>query len=231
MTQVRYRPVVLEGQEQTNTYRALAADSADVKGHDPLEHGGDIASTAKRAAEFLETAFTELVRAHAVGARMRLIVPVNSYALASNAGSTVLVRAVKTLPEILRTSVIVEVYQFPRSLTLDALDGITIPLLPFFSFYIARPPVAVEDFTVFANCNYQGICLDLDACGEDREERLTASWAGAAKARLKLFVHGIASQAEADAARRYQVLGMDGPFLGEDRANLTDTIVPQGAET
>jgi hypothetical protein len=41
------------------------------------------------------------------------------------------------------------------------MDDITIPLMPFFDTLVARPNQEMTDYTLFANLNYAGVCLDL----------------------------------------------------------------------
>lgn len=224
---VLYRPVTLLNQKVTNTFRCLpVADrpgGGTVRGKAALRHLNDVRKTAELNASVLVRAFADLSRANDLGHRFRLIVPVNSYALASGDASTRIVHAVKGLAPELRRTVIVEIFQFPKSMTLDSLDEITIPLLPFFENFMAEPEPGMDDFILFANCNYFGVSLDVEGRGlegADALDRLTGFWAETVKKRLKLIVQGIADREIAVNARKYDAFAMDGPALGSDSENL-----------
>lgn len=226
---VHYRPVKLINREVIDTFRAIPVDEKPdgsmVSGKQLLAHDKDILSTATRNAALLSQSFAELSGAFAAGNRYRLIVPINSYSLASDQGATLIVRAMKELEPSLRSAVIAEFIDLPKSLTLDMLGDMTVPVLPFFDKYLAEPlPISRKDsFTMFANCNYFGVSLNMEAHEESGEQalaQLTEFWAEATKSRLKVVVQGISDQAIMDKAEQYEAFGLDGPVIGADLDNL-----------
>ena len=137
--------------------------------------------------------------------------------------ATVIVQTIKELPEELRSAVIVEFFDFPKTLTLEILGDITIPVLPFFDNYMAEPSAGMTDFTVFANLNYFGVSLDLEssgAAGDDAVADMTAFWAEATNRRLKVLLQGVKEQGLADKAIQYECFALDGPLIGEDSQTM-----------
>jgi len=202
---------------------AKAKDGTRVQGKAALRHGRDVLTTAERNAAILSQAFTALKRAHEAGNRYRLIVPVNSYAVATTETATLVVKAIKTLPEALRQAVIVELFDFPEPMSLDLLGDITVPLLAFFDKYMAEPGPELDDYTIFSNLNYFGVSLDLEARnvkGDEAMALMTRFWAEGTKRRLKVVVQGIEEPAIADKARQYEAFAIDGPLLGSDLESL-----------
>lgn len=224
---VKYRPVFLLGQETPNTFRVLPVrenrNGAELSGNGLLAHRDSINDTAKRNESVLKAAFKEYKRARKGGFRGRLIVPLNSFALANAEGGARIVGAFKMLDDDLRKNVIVEVFQFPRVLSVSLLDEITIPLLAFFGHYVAGPEPDMIDFTLFTNLNYLGVVLDLgvENGGGDMKDRVTKFWAEATKQKLKVFISGVKDRDILDLARRYEAFAIDGPVLGNDRRALS----------
>jgi hypothetical protein len=66
------------------------------------------------------------------GNRYRLIVPINSYSLASDESTTLIVKAIKELDSSLYGAVIAEFMDLPASLTLDMLGDMTVTILTVF---------------------------------------------------------------------------------------------------
>jgi len=224
---VLYRPTLLINRESIDTFRCLpmtkAQDGSRLLGKAALRHGRDVLATAERNAAVLSEAFAQLKAAHAAGKRYRLIVPVNSYAVATTAAATLMVKAIKGLPEALRQTVIVELFDFPRTMSPDLLGDITVPLLAFFDKYLAEPNPKDEDYTIFSNLNYFGVSLDLESRGAKGDEAMalmTRFWAEGTKRRLKVVIQGIEEPAIADKARQYEAFAIDGPLLGSDIESL-----------
>ena len=219
-----YRPVLLRGQEAVNTYRCHPDAGDGVTGKRALFHQGeDAMATARINAAVLSKAFSDLTDAHAEGNRVRLIVPVNAMALAESEASTVLVNAFKELNESLRKAVIIEVFDFPDDVYIDTLADITIPLLPFFDYYLASPVADERDFTVYATTNYFGISLDLENMDGPKAEiakTLDTAAAGAEMRKLKLYVQGIAGDDMRAIAERYDPFAKDGPIFSADTQTL-----------
>ncbi len=226
---VVYRPVKLINREALDTFRCLPVgekqDGTSFADKRLLGHDKDIVSTATKNAAVLSAAFHELTKAFAAGNRCRMIIPINSYSLASNEGATLIVQAMKELDSSLYAAVITEFFDMPKSLNLDMLGDMTVPILPFFDKYLAepRPITNKDDFTIYSNCNYFGVSLNMEAYregGDAAVSLLTEFWAEATKSRLKVVIQGIKDQAIIDKAQQYEVFALDGPLIGEDRETL-----------
>lgn len=226
---VVYRPVRLLNREQLDTFRCLPAHEGDdgvVRGKKSLlTHDGDVLGTATKNANVLRDAFNQLSKAFATGQRYRMIVPINSYSMASGEGATLIVQAMKELDESIRPAVIAEFIDLPRSINLDMLADMMIPVLPFLDKYIAEPrPLGKDDnFTMFSNCNFFGVSLDMEAAktgGDEAIALLTKFWAEATNSRLKVVLEGVREQAVTDKAQQYEVFAIDGPAIAEDRPDL-----------
>lgn len=226
-TYPHYRPIVDADGVHINTFRCRpyfrAVDGTVFGTEVVLGHKGDIENTAARNALVLKLAFKALTRARTQDDDVKLIVPINSVALASREGRIVIHHAFEELLESLRSLIIVEVLNLPEKVSIDSLSDITIPMIPFTQNFIAEPHPATEDFTVFANCNYQGMIFDVSSFGDDiqvQRDKLTDFWAAATKARLKLMVRNIGGQEIADMAVRLEAQGMDGSLFGPDSTHL-----------
>ena len=222
--EILYRPALIRGQEAANTYRCYPDAGDGVTGKRALLHQGeDTTATARINAAVLSKAFSDLAYAHAEGNRVRLIVPVNAMALAESKASTVLVATFKELSEPLRKFVVIEVFDFPDDVYVDSLADITIPLLPFFDYYLALPITGEKDFTVYATTNYFGISLDLENMDGSKEEitkMLGIAAAGTEMRKLKLYVQGIAGDDTRKIVERYDPFAKDGPIFGADTPTL-----------
>lgn len=226
--EILYRPVLLRGQEAANTYRCYPDAGDGVTGKRALLHQGeDTTATARINAAVLSKAFTDLTYAHAEGKRVRLIVPVNAMALAESEAGTVLVAAFKELSQALRKFVVIEVFDFPDAMHIDSLADITIPLLPFFDYYLALPIAGEKDFTVYATTNYFGISIDLENMNGSEEEiakTLGVADSGAKTRKLKLYVQGIAGDDMRAIVERYDPFAKDGPVFGADMPILGEIL-------
>ncbi|MCK5167507.1 MAG: hypothetical protein KAQ66_09310, partial [Rhodospirillaceae bacterium] len=121
-----FQPVLLNGQELINTFRAVPiltrADGTAIIGNDVIPYVGDLVKTAKINATVLDAAFAELAQATDAGKKLRLIIPLNSYSVVSNEGATLIVTAIKKLPKELRSNIIVEIFDFPESVTMNVVE-------------------------------------------------------------------------------------------------------------
>ncbi|MDH3335333.1 MAG: hypothetical protein OEL50_01700 [Rhodospirillaceae bacterium] len=218
----RFQPVILHGQSTINTFRVIPVlstiDDSVHLGNKVIPYSGDPVKTAKLNASILDIAFSELAMASEEGKKLRLIVPINSYSVVGSEGATLIVTAIKKLPKELRNSVIVELFDFPENVTMNVLEDDIVPLFPFFENYIAAPADEMDDFTIFANCNFLGVSMDLselDQGAEDTGKKIVKFWASATKRRLKLFFQGVADEGVKQTAERYEAMGIDGPIIGE----------------
>ncbi len=222
-----FQPVLLNGQELINTFRAIPiltkADGTVISGNDVIPYVGDLVKTAKINAAVLDTAFAELAQATDAGKKLRLIIPLNSYSVVSNEGATLIVTAIKKLPKELRSNIIVEIFDFPENITMNVVEDNIVPLFPFFEHFIAAPPSGMDDFTIFANCNFLGVSInlaDMDQTDELTQKKIMNFWAAGTKRRLKLFFEGIADPSVKEIAERYEAMGIDGPIIGEALSSI-----------
>jgi len=220
---VTYRPVKLSNREDIDFFRCMptieGADGVTLSGKSVLKHDRNIMVTAKENAALLNCAFNDLSDAHERGDQIRLIVPVNSYALASTEASSLIIQEFKKLSPSIRQAVILDVFDFPNPLTLEILDGISILLMPFFDKLMAEPAADMDDFSVFANCNYFGVSMDLEAQnlqGDEAMNRMTKFWGAATKRRLKVIMQGISATDLSEKASRLEVFLQDGPYISGD---------------
>ena len=222
-----FQPVSLQGQASINTFRVVpsqtTADGTIRLGHKIIPYAGDLVKTAKINAAVLDVAFSELARAAGDGKQLRLIIPVNSYSVVGNEGATLMVTAIKKLPKELRPNIIVELFDFPENVTMNVVEDNIVPLFPFFEYFIALPSREMDDFTIFANCNFMGVSFNLDAddqADELTQKKITKFWAAGTKRRLKLFFEGINDPTVKETAERYEAMGIDGPIISEAVSSL-----------
>jgi hypothetical protein len=223
-TLIKYAPVRRAGAAEIDAFRCLpvfrTADGQEFGAGVVLGHKGDIESTAQRNAAILRLIFKALVRAQAQGARVDVIVPVNSVALANRAGATVIHDVFAELDAECHAALVIDIFNLPVRVSIDSLSDITIPMLPYTQRFIAHPHPETEDFTVFANCNYRGVALDMDDVegdGPAQLDALTDFWAEATRRRLGLCVQNAPDQAIVDAAGRWEALYVDGAPIGAAR--------------
>lgn len=222
-----FRPISLLGQEQITLYRCLptvqSRNGGIRSGKALLRHTKGTKETAKKNAQILDAALSELTCAHENGESPRLIVPVNTHALVGKDETSSIVSLFRRVDPDIRKSIIVELLDFPKTLTLELLEDSLIPLFPFVDTFIAQPEPGMKDYTVFANCNLFGVSIDFGDLPSDpsQTKKLTKFWSNATKCRLNLFVQGINSDEIVKEAKRYEALGMDGPIIGSDLGALS----------
>ena len=90
-----------------------------------------------------------------------VIVPMNSAALRSKEVASAFTQKCREIDQDMKDQFTVEAFNFPKNMSLGYLDDIAILLYPFSPVYIARPNMGWSDFTVLANCNFQGASIDL----------------------------------------------------------------------
>lgn len=193
-----------------------------------LECQGDRDDVARRNVAVLKLAFAEIAQAFQRGERARLIVPVSAEGLKSKAGANLIVAAFRELEPDIRAAVIPDLFGFAAEPMLGDVEDVIIPLLPFFESFIGQPHEATDDFTVFANCNFQGVTRDLEGMEwsvDDAMRELKEFWAVASSRRLDIYLQGVSSLGPADLAKRYNAKGMDGLFLSGNLDCIEDAAV------
>jgi hypothetical protein len=220
-TLIRYAPTRRNDTAAIEVFRCLPiyqTAEGDEFGIDVvLGHKDNIENTAQRNAAILRLAFNALERAHAQGHYVNLILPVNSIALASREGATIIHDVFGELDKACRSATIIEIFNLPERVSIDSLSDITIPMLPYTDRFIAHPHAAMEDLTVFANCNYQGVVFNMETAPDDPQQKLDALtdfWGAATKRRLGLCVQGAAEPEIVSAAQRWEAMFIDGPSIG-----------------
>ena len=109
-----------------------------------------------------------------------------------------------------------ELFNFPDKLSLDYLDNLAITVFPFCRDYIARPRPGWTNFTIFTNCNFQGVSfhlMDKAWPAEQIKPHLQTFCSAALEGRLDAYVHGIANEVIGDATRRAGFKYMNGSGL------------------
>tara|TARA_B100000315_G_scaffold210618_1_gene207008 strand:+ start:13933 stop:14652 length:720 start_codon:yes stop_codon:yes gene_type:complete len=144
----------------------IAADGTAIVGDDFLMAGSEervldqklishnIFGTIRLVANFLHECKLK-------GEEAKVVVPLNATAVSVE---TVAVDFADTCREYfadISDQIIFEMVNFPDKFTIDYLDHIGILVFPFCQEYIARPSPAWTNFTIFANCNFQGVSFDL----------------------------------------------------------------------
>jgi len=219
-TLISYAPVARPDTGAFDVFRCMpiyrSAEGQEFGMDVVLGHKGDIENTAGRNAAILRLIFKALFRAHAQGANVQLIVPVNSIALATRAGATIIHDVFSELEPECWAALTVDVFNLPERVSVDSLSGITVPMLLYTDRFIARPHTAMEDFTVFANCNYQGVVFDMTAGGGDTATQLGQLmdfWSEATKRRLGLCVQNVADDDIVATVRRWEAMHIDGAAI------------------
>lgn len=130
----------------------------------------------------------------------RLILPISARAIVGDGNLSRIADAFHEIPEESRKRLIIEIHDFPKSLTLNAIENSTIPMLFFARGFIARMPAPLEDATVFANCNY--IALSVDAADKTATaDPIRNAWKAATPRRLKVFAWNVSAAEMPDAVR------------------------------
>ncbi|HEY9080684.1 hypothetical protein [Magnetovibrio sp.] len=160
-----YRPVWETDKPQVDLFYAkpILRDEAgnELVGVAPLIRQATVDATMQRQVQYLKQAFEALHMRFERGERFRLLVRINSVALATSEAAKEVTDVMRTLSVEERRHIIPEITAFPKSLSLNTLDDITIPLMAFFDTWLAQPEKEQADFTPFSNLNYAGVVLDL----------------------------------------------------------------------
>jgi len=162
---ILYRPVWQTDQTNVDLFyaRPILRDDAgeEIPGLTPLIRQPTVEGTMVRQIKYLTQAIEGMRLRFERGERFRLLVRINSVALATSEAASEVTEVLRTLTTEERAHMVPEILEFPKSLSLNTLDDITIPLMAFFETWIAQPEKEQADFTPFANLNYAGVSLDL----------------------------------------------------------------------
>jgi len=218
-----YRPVWETDKTHVDLFYAkpILRDEAgnELPGLIPLIRQPTVEATMQRQVKYLKQAFQAMRMRFDRGERFRLLVRVNSVALATAEAAAEVTDVMRELNAEERQHIIPEIIDFPKSLSLNTLDDITIPLMAFFDSWIAQPEKEQTDFTPFANLNYAGVSLDLS------DKPLDLKLAGkifqlfaqrASHRRLPTWVLGIATPELAKVARISGINVLSGAYMDMD---------------
>ena len=95
------------------------------------------------------------------GEEAKIVVPLNATAVSVEAVATEFADGCREFLADNNSQIVFEMVNLPAKFTIDYLDHLGILVFPFCQEYIARPSPAWTDFTIFANCNFQGVSFDL----------------------------------------------------------------------
>jgi len=218
-----YRPVWEVERPSVDLFYAkpiLREENGDaIPGSMPLMRLDTVEATMKRQCKYLKQAFEALALRFDRGERFRLMVRINSVALATHEAASEVTDAFRLLSKDQRKHVVVEVSDFPQNLSVSNMDDITIPLMPFFDTLVARPAQDMTDYTLFANLNYAGVLLDLGDKAIDVKlagQLLKLFSSRAEVRRLPMWIFGLNTLQLAKLARICQAAALSGAYMDLD---------------
>ncbi|MBT3991491.1 MAG: hypothetical protein HON14_05890 [Rhodospirillaceae bacterium] len=116
---------------------------------------------AKNVVGVIQQVAKFLYKSNLEGEKPKVVLPVNSEAMSVDPVASALTSSCRELLNSYNDQVMFELMNFPPKFSIDYLDNLGILIYPFSPDYIARPNPAWTDFTIFANCNFQGVSFDL----------------------------------------------------------------------
>lgn len=223
MLDIVYRPVWEVERPSVDLFYAkpiLRLENGDeVPGSMPLVRLDTVEATMKRQCKYLKLAFETLTLRFDRGERFRLMVRINSVALATQEAASEVTDAFRLLTKDQRKCVVVEISDFPQNLSVHNMDDITIPLMPFFDTLVARPAQDMTDYTLFANLNYASVLLDLSDKAVDLKlaGQLFKLFSSRAELRrLPMWIFGLSTLQLAKLARISQAAVLSGAYMDCD---------------
>lgn len=226
-----YRPVWETDKTHVDLFYAKPilrdADGNELPGLSPLVRQTTVEATMQRQVKYLKQAFQAMRTQFDRGERFRMLVRINSVALATSEAAAEVTDVLRELSTDERHHIIPEIIDFPRSLSLNTLDDITIPLMAFFDTWFAQPEKEQTDFTPFANLNYGGVALDLSDKPVDLKlaGKIFQLFAQrASHRRLPTWVLGISTLQLAKVARISGINALSGAYMSLDSEQPGPTI-------
>ena len=220
---VIYRPVWSVDRPGTDIYYALPIMRSDdgtlIDGLNPLDRHPTVEATMLHQVRYLRQAMEALQRTTKLGQNIRMVLRINSVALATKEAAGEVTEELRILSDDERKLIIPEIVEFPKSLSMETMDDITIPLMAFFNSWIARPEKEHADFTPYANLNYGGVTLDLE--DKPLDLKLAAKvfqlfGQRASHRRLPTWLLGVANMELAKLARIAGIQVISGAYMGMD---------------
>ena len=210
----RFWPVVVSGAPAENLYYCMPeieTAEGDYKSGDEVLLAGsterilDQARLTSTISEVLIHVGKFLTKHSASGKSITAIVPLNVVGLGLDSFANAFAENCRSIQRQSGGQLVFELFNFPEKFNLEYLDNLSITVFPFCRHYVARPSPGWTDFTIFSNCNFQGVAFDLmdkDWPADRIKPHLKTFCAAAAAGRLDAYAHGIGSEIILDAARR-----------------------------
>ncbi len=208
----KFWPVVVSGAPAENLYYCMPEmEGADgtMSGDALLIAGSterilDQALMAQNLSKMLSHVERFINKVSVDGKSASVIVPINVLGLGLSSFANVFTEKCRDMHNNSEGELVFELFSFPEKLSLDYLDNLSITVLPFCRHFIARPRSGWNNFTIFANCNFQGVSfhlMDKAWPAELIKPHLQTFCASAGAGRLHTYVHGIANDTIDKAAR------------------------------
>lgn len=209
----KFWPVVVSGAPAENLYYCVpemeAADGAGISCDALLIAGStqrilDQALMTSNLSKMLTHVEGFINKVSVDGKSATVIVPINVLGLGLSSFANVFAEKCRDMQNNSEAKLVFELFNFPEKLSLDYLDNLSITVFPFCRHYIARPRPGWTNFTIFTNCNFQGVSfhlMDKAWPAVQIKPHLQNFCASAGAGRLHTYVHGIANEAIDKAAR------------------------------
>jgi hypothetical protein len=207
----RFWPVVVSGAPAENLYYCMPeTDGVDAMAGDALLLAGsterilDQALMTSNLSKMLDQVERFLGKYSVDGKSVTAIVPINVLGLGLGSFANVFAEKCQAMHNSSDGNLVFELFNFPEKLSLDYLDNLSITVFPFCRHYIARPRPGWTNFTIFTNCNFQGVSfhlMDKAWPAAQIKPHLQTFCASAGGGRLDTYGHGVANEGIGDAAR------------------------------
>ena len=151
--------------------------------------------------------------AAARGENAKTIIPINAMALTLKEVASAFSETCRQMEPELKEHFVVEAFNFAPNMNLSFLDNVAILFYPFSPVYLARPNRGWLDFKILANCNFQGVSMDMQNKSwpvEKVQPYLTNFVLNSQAHRLPTYAHGLATPAIATAAKEANFDFLDG---------------------
>ncbi|NQV56131.1 MAG: hypothetical protein HQ503_09765 [Rhodospirillales bacterium] len=215
-------PLVVSGAPAENLFYCVAeltnSSGKVLRGDDALIAGStervlDQARLTNTVTEVLVNTRKFLKSRSADGKSATAVVPINAVALSLDSFATAFAKGCRQIAKNTNGKLVFELSNLPGQISLDYLDNLSILMFPFCRHYIARPNPAWTDFSIFTNCNFQGISFHLKdkAWPTDQiQPHLEKFCRSALENRLDPYIHGVENEAILNVARRAGFKYLDG---------------------
>lgn len=218
----KFWPVVVSGAPAENLYYcmpeiegtggAMSGDALLVAGS--TERILDQALMTSNLSKMLSLVERFINKVSVDGKSPTVIVPINVLGLGLSSFANAFAEKCREIQNNSEGKLVFELFNFPEKLSLEYLDNLAITVFPFCRHYIARPRPGWTNFTIFTNCNFQGVSfhlMDKAWPAEQIKPHLQTFCASAGAGRLHTYLHGIANETLDKAARTAGFTYLNGP--------------------